>query len=113
MTPIEKVLGADVLVTELLRRIFGGLQHLAEVGPDGRLRRILQAGSALHLSGRFGQDPARINADLEEGLGHNAVGLLQQRHQQRLALQLGETAFLGHPLGGDDGLLGFLGKSLV
>ena len=84
----EQVLGADVLVLEALG--FG----LRQIGDELQARRDRRAGAAVHLRllseqlPRIARDGCRIDLQLPQQRGDDAVGLLDERDEQVLGLDL-------------------------
>ena len=107
----EQVFGRDVVVAEAASLVLGPL--------DDALRARVQAQRAARDPGAAGQhrgelaaERRQVHAEAPERLGRDAVIGRDERVEQVFGVQDGAVEPLGGGLGGDDGLLGFLGESI-
>ena len=105
------MLGTDIIIVHGRGLALRILDDAAERAAHSRLgiaavhlRPPRQVGLKLRL-----HDP-RVRARLSDDLRHDAVGLLQQRQQQVLRLDLAVVIGLRELLGGENGLLPALGE---
>ena len=76
----------------------GGVGHLAQAGRERRLRSAVRGGLLRQLGSQLIGDRLRLDAHLAQQGRDDAVGLLDEREQQMLGLDLGVVALLGEPL---------------
>ena len=106
----EQVLGADELVLDAV-----GLR-LRPVGDEREPRRQMRLGSAVglrHVLEQLARAAARsrdLDVHLSQQFRHDAVGLLDERDEQVLRLDLGVVALLGEIDGLGDGFAGLFGE---
>ena len=88
----QQMLGADVLVTHPLRFVLRLLQNLAQAVAGRRLRGVGELRQILEFGCHIPAYGSRIDAELPQGLGNQAVRLIEESEKQRDRLELGDVA---------------------
>ncbi len=105
----QQMLGADELVLQPLGFGLGGFRDLAKPRRERRLRSTIRRGLLRQLGSQLIGDRLRLDRHLAQQRRHDAVGLLDEREQQMLGIDLGVVALLGEPLRRQDRFLRLLG----
>ena len=105
----EQVLGADVLVGELLRFALGLREDSVQARRQGRLSAPAGARQTLERLSRDLGHLGRAHPELLEDAGHDAVLLLAQRHEEMFRLDQWVPGIRRVLLCGDQRLLRLLG----
>ena len=106
----EQVLGADVLVLQPAGLGLRQVGDQLETRRDGGLRSAVDLRLLADGRTRLARDGGRVELQLPQQRRHDAVVLLDQRHQQVLGLDLRMIERLGELLRADDGLLGLFSE---
>ena len=105
----QQMLGADELVLQPLGFGLGGFRDLAKARRERRLRSAVGRGLLRQLGSQLIGDGLRLDRHLAEQGRHDAVGLVHERQQQMLGIDLRMVALLGEPLRRQDRFLRLLG----
>ncbi len=104
----EQVLGADVLVLQPLRFLFGGVRHFAQPCGESNLRATVRTRQTFQLTAHLAGQRGRVGIHLPDDLRDDPVLLLEEREQQVLGQNLGVTFAIGQLLRREDRLLALL-----
>ena len=107
----EQMLRGRVLVAEAAGLLLGPVDDALGAGVEGQ-GAALDLGPAGEDRGELAAEGGQVHAEAAEGLGGHAVIRLHERGEEVLGVEHGALEPFGELLGGENGLLGLLGKAI-
>ena len=106
----QQMFGADVIVLELGRLGLRGIERLSQIAPGVGIAAALDLVPAREFRFQIRLEPGDRHADALQQIGHEALGLAEQREQQMLAVNFLMRIFAREALRLLQRLLRFLGE---